>query len=97
MSLDESDFVPGDKGYLEAVILMAGGGLLLTSWLGVIEQVQQRRFKPLLDADGQVNVRCPGCGYSLIGLRELRCPECGMQFTIDELIRAQRYESPKVS
>jgi hypothetical protein len=29
--------------------------------------------------------RCPGCGYSLIGLPSQRCPECGRGFTLDEL------------
>jgi predicted Zn-ribbon and HTH transcriptional regulator len=28
---------------------------------------------------------CPNCGYNLTGLREARCPECGSQFTLDEL------------
>ncbi len=28
---------------------------------------------------------CPGCGYSLMGLELLRCPECGRPFTWDEV------------
>jgi len=32
-------------------------------------------------------VRCGSCGYSLVGLREVRCPECGWQSTIDEAVR----------
>lgn len=28
---------------------------------------------------------CPGCGYSLIGLHEKTCPECGRPFTVEEL------------
>jgi hypothetical protein len=28
---------------------------------------------------------CPGCGYCVIGVFELRCPECGRSFTYDEL------------
>lgn len=31
-------------------------------------------------------VHCPACGYSLTGLREARCPECGAQYTIDQLV-----------
>lgn len=27
-------------------------------------------------------LRCPTCGYSLIGLTEPRCPECGQQFRV---------------
>jgi hypothetical protein len=35
-------------------------------------------------------VACPTCGYNLTGLREARCPECGSQFTVDQLLAAQR-------
>ena len=38
------------------------------------------------DADALV---CPTCGYNLTGLREPRCPECGTQFTLNELYAAQ--------
>lgn len=30
---------------------------------------------------------CPGCGYSLSGLSHTRCPECGLEPTLDELWR----------
>ena len=32
-------------------------------------------------------VRCGNCGYSLVGLREVKCPECGWQSTVDEAVR----------
>jgi hypothetical protein len=35
-------------------------------------------------------VACPTCGYNLTGLREARCPECGSQFTLDQLLAVQR-------
>ena len=50
-----------------------------------------RGGRPVVGRDNLVRVKCPECGYSLIGLRDLRCPECGATFTIDELIRAQHY------
>src|SRR5262245_8503778 len=28
---------------------------------------------------------CTGCGYDIIGLSESRCPECGLEFDVDEL------------
>ena len=34
-------------------------------------------------------VVCPNCGYNLTGLREARCPECGAQFTLDQLLSDQ--------
>jgi hypothetical protein len=30
-------------------------------------------------------IRCGSCGYSLIGLSQSRCPECGRTWTLDEL------------
>jgi DNA-directed RNA polymerase subunit RPC12/RpoP len=32
---------------------------------------------------------CPACGYNLTGLQTPRCPECGKQYTLDELLAAQ--------
>jgi len=29
---------------------------------------------------------CPNCGYSLTGLREHRCPECGRPFDLQTMI-----------
>ena len=29
---------------------------------------------------------CPGCGYSLQGLQEVRCPECGWKSTVDDIV-----------
>lgn len=33
-------------------------------------------------------IACPTCGYNLTGLHEARCPECGSQFTLDQLYAA---------
>jgi hypothetical protein len=33
-------------------------------------------------------VPCPTCGYDMTGLKGTRCPECGSEFTIDELLAA---------
>jgi hypothetical protein len=35
------------------------------------------------------DVVCPACGYSLRGLTEARCPECGEAWTLDQLFAAQ--------
>jgi hypothetical protein len=34
-------------------------------------------------------VVCPNCGYNLTGLSGTRCPECGRQYTINELLAEQ--------
>ena len=38
---------------------------------------------------GRNAVVCPTCGYNLTGLKEPRCPECGSQFTLDQLLASQ--------
>ncbi len=70
------------------------GAITLLIWLPTIQRL--RIGRPVLDGENLVNVHCPECGYSLIGLRELRCPECGARFTIDELIRRQEYTAARV-
>lgn len=35
---------------------------------------------------------CPRCGYNMTGLQLARCPECGAQFTLNELFAAQQRE-----
>lgn len=35
----------------------------------------------------QTNARCPRCGYALRGLAEDVCPECGVGFTLEELVK----------
>jgi hypothetical protein len=40
-------------------------------------------------AGGRDGVVCPTCGYNLTGLKEPRCPECGSQFTLDQLFASQ--------
>ena len=39
-----------------------------------------------LQGGGRAVIHCPRCGYNLTGLREARCPECGTQYTLDELL-----------
>jgi signal transduction histidine kinase len=38
-------------------------------------------------ADG--GIPCPACAYDMTGLKGTRCPECGSEITIDELIASQ--------
>lgn len=51
------------------------------SWIGTIWRLGTCRLRDLpVPPDA-----CPGCGYRLFGLREMRCPECGRAFTFGEL------------
>ena len=42
-----------------------------------------------VDSSGRNSIVCPTCGYNLTGLKESRCPECGTQFTLDQLLASQ--------
>ncbi|MCC7290726.1 MAG: hypothetical protein IT449_01540 [Phycisphaerales bacterium] len=33
---------------------------------------------------------CPACGYQMTGLKQCRCPECGRDYTLDELWKSTR-------
>jgi hypothetical protein len=45
---------------------------------------RMERLKSSADA-----IVCPTCGYNLTGLTGTRCPECGTQFTLTELLASQ--------
>jgi len=78
-----------------------GGGFLvvatiftaitMTVGLVVIVAYKSSAGRSMVDDSGQVAVRCPTCGYSMVGLATCSCPECGTTFTIDEIIRRQDY------
>jgi hypothetical protein len=40
-------------------------------------------------AGSEGGVVCPTCGYNLTGLKATRCPECGTEFTLDQLLASQ--------
>jgi hypothetical protein len=83
----------GQEEYLIGGIVLLAGAITIYAWAPILLGLGAK--KPVISPEDLVNVECPSCGYSLIGLRELRCPECGAGFAIDELIRAQRYEGAK--
>jgi len=80
-------FIGGDDILIAAVCFFAAAITVLI-WLPAIQRY--RLSRSILNEEDLVNVNCPECGYSLIGLYELRCPECGTRFTLDEIIRKQK-------
>jgi predicted RNA-binding Zn-ribbon protein involved in translation (DUF1610 family) len=71
----------------------------LATTLAVIATVayRSRGGRPLRDLEGRVQVQCPKCGYSMIGLETCQCPECGHRSTIEKLIAAQDYCTLRIS
>jgi len=61
--------------------------VLATAWIW--RETDAESFRQSLAA-GAYTVSCPGCGYNLRGLRgTTRCPECGTEYTLDELVTCQ--------
>lgn len=40
------------------------------------------------------HIHCAGCGYDLMGVRELRCPECGRGFGVLDRFVHETFLSP---
>jgi len=75
----------------DGVARFCGGALAILLWVVFTifiwrESPAERAARLKTSAGGVV---CPNCGYNLTGLTATRCPECGTQFTIDELLASQ--------
>jgi hypothetical protein len=83
----EQHFRRGEEFMIGAIILLAISGTFI-----LITTINYRRVgQTLVDRTGAVNVKCAECGYSMVGLEECKCPECGRVYTVDELISLQDY------
>lgn len=61
-------------------------------WLGATALLWQETDAERVRRTGHVGhgpVLCPECRYDLTGLTAARCPECGTQYTLDELYARQ--------
>jgi len=77
------------------VAILVGGGVPPIVWtLATVllwRETTSERAARLTTLRGG-GVLCPICSYNLTGLREARCPECGVHFTLEQLFAAQRGE-----
>lgn len=80
----------GDKDFLFSGLIMLGAAAILLVWVMRLHRLW--RGRPVHNsADGLANVHCPNCNYRMVGLHESRCPECGTQYTLDELLGKQNF------
>ncbi len=77
-------------------LLMFLVALAAASTLVIHMELNHRRaaMRPLQRGNKPLALHCPGCNYSMVGLREARCPECGSVYTLEELVAAQNYAIP---
>lgn len=85
--IDEA--VRSSEEILMAAAILLAVGIVFLIWLPCIQRELGRRS--ILTDQARLNIACPACSYSMIGLRESRCPECGTNYTIDELVLAQQF------
>ena len=74
------------------IAVLIGGGTVPITWvLATVLIWRETSTERLtrLTAHGMPAISCPLCGYSLAGLTEARCPECGARFTLDQIILAR--------
>jgi hypothetical protein len=84
----------GDQELVIAGIVMVAIAAVMIVWLQAIVRV--RTGRPLRNRQDQLpDIRCPQCGYRMVGLHESRCPECGKAYTLDELLSQQNFARPQ--
>jgi hypothetical protein len=84
------DVLGGDDELVLTGIALLGGALVLLLWVEVWRRYG--RGRPVTNAqDGLPDVRCPTCGYRMVGLYESRCPECGTAYTLEDLLGRQEF------
>jgi DNA-directed RNA polymerase subunit RPC12/RpoP len=80
----------GDQELVIAGIVLVAIAAVMIVWLQAIQRV--RTGRPLRNRQDQLlDIRCPECGYRMVGLHESRCPECGKAYTLDELLARQNF------
>ena len=85
------EFVRNEAVVAACVLLAIAASILLIT----ISAYTHTAGRTIRNSAGAVQVHCPQCSYSLVGLSSCACPECGTAFTIDQLIGAQEYAAVK--
>jgi hypothetical protein len=86
----------GDRELVIAGIVMVSVAIAILIWLQALRQL--RTGRPLRHhQDHLLDIRCPECGYRMVGLHESRCPECGKLYTLDQLLARQNFARPETT
>jgi len=93
LSVAADSTLAGDEEIVIGGIVLLGIAGIVMLWLLAFRAARVGR--PLQNAqDKQLDIRCPDCGYRMVGLMETRCPECGTAYTLDQLLSKQNFEKP---
>jgi DNA-directed RNA polymerase subunit RPC12/RpoP len=80
------------------IAVLIGGGTVPITWvLATVLIWRETAAERLgrLTARGTPAIACPLCGYDLAGLTEVRCPECGASFTLEQIVLARPRPVPQ--
>jgi hypothetical protein len=93
LSVMADDSLRGASELVIAGIIMIAIAVVILIWTQAIRR--GNRGRPLRNRQDQLpDLRCPECGYRMVGLTESRCPECGTGYTLDELVAKQGFARP---
>ena len=87
--IEESRMSRGGEEVLIGGVVCIAGAAVIMIWVQAARRFA--RLRPMRHADGALDLRCPACGYRMVGLRECRCPECGTEYTLDDLLARQQF------
>lgn len=74
-------------GGFETTLVLSSAGFNCVFGPGLLALVAWICY-PTPTERGEDGLRCPRCHYDLRGQRECRCPECGLEFSIGDLAKA---------
>jgi hypothetical protein len=80
----------GEQEIVVVGIVLVAVAVAATIWLQALRTLGTGRALRNKQ-DNLPDLRCPECGYRMVGLTESRCPECGTGYTLDELVARQDF------
>ena len=89
LSVGISEYFSRDDEVLILAIWLLAASVTLLFWAGSWRS--HTRGRSLYAGDGRIDLRCPECGYRMVGLNEARCPECGQRYMLDDLLAKQGF------
>lgn len=72
--------------WMPSAHLVLAWSLWATLWLAATSVIWRETPAERLERTSKRVIRCVQCGYDLTGLTEARCPECGKQYTLNEIV-----------
>lgn len=81
------------RSWEDELAAILGGLTWAVSWLASTVFIWRETAFERARRLGQISesaIACPRCGYNMTGLNHARCPECGTQYTLNELFATLR-------